>query len=150
MNRANGSLSNSTNPTPLNRLSTTHFKETHHGQIFYRLAAGRARICAGHSVVFLLMASHPDPSAEPQREAPEKGQTLPQRNEQPEPRLPHERDESSDSHPGTDDERIQQAARDLEAGQQDTGRSPVVTELARKEFPSQSDKTQGARKKKHP
>ncbi len=82
------------------------------------------------------MSNRPDPAAEPHREAPEKGQTLPSRHEQPEPRLPHERDESSDSHPGTEDERIQQAARDLANGQQDTGRSPVVTELARQEFPS--------------
>ena len=82
--------------------------------------------------------SHPNPThpvAEPHREAPEKGQTLPSRHDHAEPRLPHERDESSDSHPGTHDERIEQAARDLANGQQDTGRSPVVTDLARQEFP---------------
>lgn len=73
--------------------------------------------------------------AEPRRNVPERGQTLPSRHGQPVPRLPHERDESSDSHPGTGDERIKQAACDLEQGQQDTGRTPVVTELARKEFP---------------
>jgi hypothetical protein len=97
-------------------------------------------------VVFLLMSNKPDPASEPQRKAREKGQTLPSRNEQPEPRLPHERDESSDSHPGTEDERIKQAARDLANGQQDTGRSPVVTKLARQEFPSQSEEQQGTKK----
>ena len=96
------------------------------------------------------MSNQPDPAAEPRREAPEKGQTLPSRHEQREPRLPHERDESSDSHPGTEDERIQQAARDLADGQQDTGRSPVVTELARQEFPSPSAGQETKEKKTQP
>lgn len=92
------------------------------------------------------MTNKPDPALEPQRKAPEKGQTLPSRNKQPEPRLPHERDESSDSHPGTEDQRIKQAARDLANGQQDTGRSPVVTQLARQEFPSQREPQQRPKK----
>ena len=79
------------------------------------------------------------PSPEPQRDTPEKGRTLPSRNDQREPRLPHERDESSDSHPGTQDERIQQAAVDLANGLQDTGRQPVTTELARREFLPSTD-----------
>lgn len=92
------------------------------------------------------MADKPDAGAEPKRDVPEKGLTLPSRNEQPEPRLPHERDESSDSHPGTPDKRVEQAARDLADGQQDTGRSPVTTKLARQEFPSSSEKQQDAKK----
>ncbi len=96
------------------------------------------------------MAIAPDAGVEPRRDAPEKGQTVPSRNQQPEPRLPHERDESSDSHPGTSDERVEQAARDLADGQQDTGRSPVVTELARKEFPSTTSAEQAPEKKPPP
>jgi hypothetical protein len=93
------------------------------------------------------MATQPDEGAEPQRDAPEKAHTLPSRHDEPEPRLPHERDESSDSHPGTQDERIKQAARDLANGQQDTGRSPVTTELARREFPQSSEKQPGVGKR---
>jgi hypothetical protein len=92
------------------------------------------------------MSNKTDPAAEPQRKAPEKGQTLPSRNEQSEPQLPHERDESSDSHSGTEDVRIKQAARDLASGQQDTGRSPVVSKLARQEFPPHSEEQPGAKK----
>ena len=80
------------------------------------------------------MSDKPNPGAEPTRDAPEKGQTLPSRHSEPKHRLPHERDESSDSHPGTADERVVQAARDVADGQQDTGRSPVVTELGKKAF----------------
>jgi hypothetical protein len=98
------------------------------------MAAGRASDCAADFLADL-MAANLAAGVTPRREAPEKGQTLPSRHGQPEPRLPHERDESSDSHPGTADERVEQAARDLADGQQDTGRTPVVTELARKEFP---------------
>jgi hypothetical protein len=110
------------------------------------MAAGRTGICTGHHVVFLLMADKPDPGPEPERDAPEKGQTLPSRHQQAEPRLPHERDESSDSHPGTQDERIKQAARDLANGLQDTDRSPVTTKLARQEFPSSTDQKQDPEK----
>jgi len=87
------------------------------------------------------MAQIPAPGAEPRRDNAEKGLTLPSRHGQPVPRLPHERDESSDNHPGTSDERIKQAARDLANGQQDTGRTPVVTELTRQEFPPQGKQT---------
>ncbi|APW47963.1 hypothetical protein [Rhodoferax antarcticus] len=82
------------------------------------------------------MAKIPAAGAEGRRGDADKGLTLPSRHGQPVPRLPHERDESSDSHPGTADDRIKQAARDIAHGQQDTGRTPVVTELARQEFPS--------------
>lgn len=92
------------------------------------------------------MANKPDPGLEPERKAPEKGQTLPSRHDQREPRLPHERDESSDSHPGTQDERIKQAARDLANGLQDTDRSPVTTKLARQEFSPSTDQKQAFKK----
>jgi len=109
------------------------------------MAFGRPSICAADFLVYL-MAEKPSDGTEPRRHAPEKGQTLPSRNQQAEPRLPHERDESSDSHPGTPDERIAQAARDLADGQMDTGLSPVVSELARKEFPSRSGEGKDAGK----
>lgn len=103
------------------------------------MAAARTRAYAADFLLDL-MAKNPEYKPEPRRDAPSKGQTLPSRNGQSEPRLPHERDESSDSHPGTKDKRVEQAARDLAAGQQDTGRTPVVTDLARKEFPSPVEK----------
>lgn len=91
------------------------------------MVAWRAYICAGHLLDLLLM---------PDKPASVEGKTLPSRNLGREPRLPHEHDESSDSHPGTEDERVKQAAQDVASGQKDTGRSPVVTELARVHFPS--------------
>jgi len=103
------------------------------------MVAGRASDCVTDSLAYL-MAANPTFDAEPRRDAPAEGLTLPSRHGHSEPRLPHERDESSDSHPGTEDERIKQAARDLVNGQQDTGRTPVVTELARREFPSDKEK----------
>lgn len=42
------------------------------------------------------------------------------------PRLPHERDESGSSQKGPHDEVIQQAARDLKAGQLDTSMGPPM------------------------
>jgi hypothetical protein len=51
------------------------------------------------------------------------------------PRLPHERDQSSDGQSGPQDERVRQAARDLEAGLKDTGRGPAVEKLKREHFP---------------
>ncbi len=111
------------------------------------MAAERASGCAADCLVHL-MASKPRNSAEPQRDAPEKGETLTRRHEQPIPQLPHERDESADSHPGTDDERIAQAARDLAEGQQDTGRDPVVTKLAHKEFPQRTERQSTEKKTK--
>lgn len=113
------------------------------------MGARRSRRCAADFLVYL-MANGPAEGAEPRRDAPEKGQTLPSRDDKSEPRLPHERDESADSHPGTQDERVAQAARDLAQGQQDTGRSPVVTELAEQEFPVQKSAEQAAEKKTNP
>lgn len=57
------------------------------------------------------------------------GQTTPQVDEPLSPRLPHERDESSDSQTGPPDAVIQQAHKDLERGLVDTGRGPVMDKL---------------------
>ncbi len=64
------------------------------------------------------------------------GETRASRNQRSEPRLPHERDESSDSQQSSGDPRVEQAARDIDNGLLDTGRAPVVDELARKHFPA--------------
>lgn len=103
----------------------------------------RAGASAANSLAEL-MAKSPTAGVEAPRDAPEQGQTRPSRHGRAEPRLPHEHDESSDSHPGTPDKRVEQAARDLTDGQQDTGRSPVVTEIARKEFPSHVENSRTA------
>ena len=103
------------------------------------MAAGRTGICIGYRLDVLLMTTPHRPVNGATNDSPDDGLTRPGRHGHREPRLPHEHDESSDSHPGTEDGRIKQAARDLESGQQDTGRTPVVTELARREFPSETD-----------
>lgn len=100
------------------------------------MVARRAGVCVGHLLVLLLM---------PRKPASVEGKTLPSRHQEPEPRLPHEHDESRDSHPGTEDERVKQAAQDVASGQKDTGRSPVVTELARTHFPSKDEKKEKRR-----
>lgn len=103
------------------------------------MAVRRASNCAVHFLVDL-MSDKPATGADSGGVAPETGQTVPSRLGEPVPRLPHERDQSSDSQLGVEDERIGQAARDLADGQQDTGRTPVVTELTRTEFPPDTDK----------
>lgn len=55
------------------------------------------------------------------------GLTIPQRGARREPRLPHERDESSDSQTQTDNDTegaVQKAHDDVEAGRQDTSGAP--------------------------
>lgn len=86
------------------------------------------------------MSSPHKPDTPVQADEPDNGRTLPSRHGEREPRLPHEHDESSDSHTGSPDERVAQAARDIESGQMDTGRTPVVTQLAREQFPSRAEK----------
>ena len=98
------------------------------------MAFGRAGYCTVHFLAYL-MTKNSTAGVKPPPDAPVNGQTLPSRHGEPEPRLPHEHDESSDSHPGTDDVRIALAARDLEQGKKDTGRTPVVTQLARQTLP---------------
>jgi hypothetical protein len=68
----------------------------------------------------------------------------PQPHEAAKPKLPHERDESSNGQSGPRDERVKQAARDLEAGLKDTGRGPAVEKLKREHFPT---KPSGSRAK---
>lgn len=76
----------------------------------------------------------------PKQENPDGGLTQVSRKRQPVPKLPHERDESSDSQPQPlSDERIDKAEEDLEQGRVDTGRAPVVQELSRRHFPSKPD-----------
>ena len=99
------------------------------------MASWRSCFRLAHFLVDL-MATKSASGVTPPANAPVNGKTLPSRHGHAEPRLPHERDESSDSHPGTADVRIERAASDLEKGRQDTGRTPVVTELARQAFPS--------------
>ena len=103
------------------------------------MAAGRTGVRTADFLVDL-MANIPAAGTPPERDATEEGQTLPSRHGHPVPRLPHERDESSDSHPGTGDDRVAQAARDLADGQKDTGLAPVVTQLSREAFPSDKAK----------
>jgi hypothetical protein len=113
-----------------NHPSFIHLKGISHGQVFHCVAARCTHICIGDFLDVFLMPRH----------ARNDGKTLPSRHGQPEPRLPHEHDESSDGHPGTKDKRIAQAATDLANGQEDTGRTPVVTELASRQFPPRPGK----------
>jgi len=57
------------------------------------------------------------------------GHTTPQVNGSPSPRLPHERDESSDSQTSPPRAVIKQAHKDLERGLVDTDRGPVMDKL---------------------
>ena len=57
------------------------------------------------------------------------GQTTTDIGEQRAPRLPHERDESSDSQTEGVREIIKQAAQDLKQGMQDTDRGPPMDEV---------------------
>jgi len=82
------------------------------------------------------MHKNATPQPAPKRPETEAGNTRVMRNHESEPRLPHERDESSDGQTGAPDERVEQAARDIEAGLKDTGRAPVMEKIAREHFPS--------------
>jgi hypothetical protein len=81
----------------------------------------------------------PTPTDE-RRDAPGVGRTERSREGRAEPRLPHERDESSDSQDNTPptqreasaQERGEQAFDDLASGRQDTGRLPVTDEVYEK------------------
>lgn len=106
------------------------------------MALGRTGNRVAHFLAHL-MPKNSTAGVEPPADAPVNGQTLPSRHGEPEPRLPHERDESSDSHPGTNDVRIELAASDLEQGKQDTGRTPVVTELSKATLPSPPEPKNG-------
>ena len=64
---------------------------------------------------------------------PAQGDTLQRREENPEPRLPHEHDESADSQDGVPTEVGQQAKEDLDRGLTDTDRGPVLDEDYRRQ-----------------
>ncbi len=66
------------------------------------------------------------------------GNTYAGRDVVAEPRLPHERDESSDSQKTSNLESkdlVQQAFEDVEKGVVDTDKGPVLQDLARKKYP---------------
>jgi len=80
-----------------------------------------------------------DAGVTPSPAGPDAGLTTPSRSQRREPRLPHERDESSDSQApaNADAERVgRQAADDLERGLVDTDRGPVMDRLMREHFRS--------------
>jgi hypothetical protein len=75
------------------------------------------------------MATSPTPRARPN------GNTRPSRDQTSEPRLPHERDESSDSqqHGEPAGQAVgEQALDDLKSGKVDTDRGPVMDDVYRK------------------
>ena len=77
-------------------------------------------------------APHTDPPGADQPADPpphDSGQTTPQAADGRAPRLPHERDESSDSQQTMPQPVMQQAAEDLQRGLQDTDRGPVMDEV---------------------
>lgn len=89
-----------------------------------------------------MASSPPTPTEQPGAHDAPRGDTIPRRQENGQPgpdagdadtatpRLPHERDESADSQTKSPDhEVIEQARRDVESGQQDTGRGPVTDRL---------------------
>jgi len=72
--------------------------------------------------------SHKDPSDL------RRGKTSQVRQEQHEPRLPHEHDQSSDSQGGQVREKIRQAHHDLERGLEDTDKGPEMDRVYRRNF----------------
>lgn len=73
-----------------------------------------------------------DNHARARHSVPPEGNTLPRKDGQPAPRLPHERDESSDQQNGDSAEgaRIgRQAHADTQSGQVDTDRGPVLDKV---------------------
>jgi hypothetical protein len=84
-------------------------------------------------------AQHSDKLKQAQvaRRRPQRGQgvTRAAREHRPEPRLPHEHDQSSDSQrQQRHDERLHRAADDVAQGRVDTGRAPVIEDLVRRHF----------------
>ena len=67
-----------------------------------------------------------DPAADTPASPPGPGDTSQSRNTQTDPKLPHERDESS-SHQGSEPRaRIEQARQDVESGKVDTSKKPEM------------------------
>ena len=69
------------------------------------------------------MTTRANPPAAAQSADDDDGSARVSRHQTPQPRLPHERDQSADKQQDSVDDRIDQAARDLENGLVDTGRS---------------------------
>ena len=68
-----------------------------------------------------------DPAAgAPGRPANGPGETAQSREARPEPKLPHERDESASQQGTPPQEPIEQARKDVEKGLADTGKKPVM------------------------
>lgn len=62
------------------------------------------------------------------------GETIPTILGRQVPKLPHEHDESGSSQHGALDENVQQAARDIKAGQQDTSNGPPMDDTYHRIF----------------
>jgi hypothetical protein len=77
--------------------------------------------------------AHKDPSE------PRRGKTTQSREEKHEPRLPHERDESTDSGVNQPRQKMRQAKQDVERGLQDTSKGEETDRVYRRNFPT--DKT---------
>ncbi|MFZ5520173.1 MAG: hypothetical protein ACOZD0_03110 [Pseudomonadota bacterium] len=98
----------------------------------------------------------PTPVESPPAHDTATGDTIPRRQENGEPgqgdrdadtstpRLPHERDESADSQTGPRRDVIEQARRDVENGQQDTGRGPVTDNLYKRTLRGNQGETHGS------
>jgi hypothetical protein len=72
------------------------------------------------------------------------GQTTPHLNEGLAPRMPHERDESSDSQAAAPQPIIEQARRDVERGLVDTDRGPVLDDLYENDLRPQTEEGRAA------
>lgn len=88
------------------------------------------------------MSDTPTPSNDPRKPDPSRdasdGQTQVEQGGESAPRLPHERDQSADSQTPTDGEPTEvgkQAHEDVESGQVDTDRGPVMDRLRKQLAP---------------
>ncbi len=79
--------------------------------------------------VSVTVSKVPAKSSEPKSAEHTDSHTKPQQEGGSAPRLPHERDESSDSHASEPREVMKQAQRDVERGLVDTDRGPVMDKL---------------------
>ena len=69
----------------------------------------------------------------PSSPAPDDGRTVQRREGRAEPRLPHERDESADDQGAPPGDLGRQAQNDVNNGQQDTDRGPVLDQTYRRQ-----------------
>lgn len=82
--------------------------------------------------------AHGKPPGDPDRKSPQdRGETLPVKGDEREPKLPHERDESADgqaSEQPSQAEVGQQAYKDIDRGLVDTGRAPVTNRVYKEDL----------------